>query len=371
MAQWKDWSSFPTCRSVLTWRVRSQSTGNCPGQAARKVGNDMRTWALYFLALMSVALSASCQGGYHTENETYYLVGMNLESPYWEEVVYGFEGGVRRLGLDVKGEVVGPPDPDVEAQLQAFRETVAKKPAGILVSPARAEPFTEAINQAIEQGIPVICIDSDAPESRRVMFIGTRNYQVGLEGGRLTAQLLEEKGDVAILTIPGQYNLDERVRGYRDVFKDYPDIRVVKVLNGEGNVKKAEERISKLLDEGPSIDAIVCVDNEGGEGAANALYRRALSKKIHIVAMDKSPGTLEWIERGGIAATISQKPYTMAFYGVKFLDDLHHNRVHQFMDWRTAPVYPLPTLVDTGTAVVQRENVEAFKASLPPPPVAR
>ena len=331
----------------------------------------MRTWALYFLALMSVALSASCQSGYHTENETYYLVGMNLESPYWEEVVYGFEGGVGWLGLDVKGEVVGPPDPDVEAQLQAFREAVAKKPAGILVSPARAEPFREAINQAIEQGIPVICINSDAPESRRVMFIGTNNYQAGLEGGRITAQLLEEKGDVAILTIPGEYNLDERVRGYRDVFKDYPGIKVVKVLNGEGSVKKAEEQISKILDDGPSIDAIVCLDNEGGDGAAIALYRRALSRKIYIVAMDKSPGTLEWIERGGIAATISQKPYTMAFYGVKFLDDLHHNRVHQFIDWRTAPVYPLPTMVDTGTAVVQKENLEAFKASLPLPPVAR
>lgn len=331
----------------------------------------MRNGARYFLTFMTVAFLASCQSGYHTENETYYLVGMNLDSAYWEEVEYGFEGGVRWLGADVKGEVVGPPDPDVEAQLQAFREAVAKKPAGILVSPAQAEPFTEAINQAIEQGIPVICIDSDAPESKRIMFIGTKNYQAGLEGGRLTAQLLEEKGDVAILTIPGQYNLDERVRGYRDVFKDYPDIKVVKVLNSEGSVEEAEEQVSKLLDEGPPIDAIVCVDDAGGEGAANALYRRALSKKIHIVAMDKSPRTLEWIERGGIAATISQKPYTMAFYGVKFLDDLYHNRVHQFTDWRTAPVYPLPRLVDTGTAVVRRENVEAFKASLPPPPVAR
>ena len=331
----------------------------------------MRNGARCFLAFMTVALFASCPSGYHTENETYYLVGMNLESPYWEEVVYGFEGGVRWLGRDVKGEVVGPPNPDLEAQLQAFREAVAKKPAGILVSPAQAEPFTEAINQAIEQGIPVICIDSDAPESKRIMFIGTKNYQAGLEGGRLAAQLLEEKGDIAILTIPGQYNLDERVRGYQDVFKDYPDIRAVKVLNSEGNTKTAEEQISKILDDGPSIDAIVCVDNAGGEGAANALYRRALSKKIHIVAMDKSPGTLEWIDQGSIAATISQKPYTMAFYGVKFLDDLHHNRVHQFMDWRTAPVYPLPTRVDTGTAVVQKENLAAFKASLPPPPVAR
>ena len=81
---------------------------------------------------MTVALFASCPSGYHTENETYYLVGMNLESPYWEEVVYGFEGGVRWLGRDVKGEVVGPPNPDVVAQLQAFREEGGRLAAQLL-----------------------------------------------------------------------------------------------------------------------------------------------------------------------------------------------------------------------------------------------
>ena len=92
----------------------------------------MRNGARCFLAFMTVALFASCPSGYHTENETYYLVGMNLESPYWEEVVYGFEGGVRWLGRDVKGEVVGPPNPDVVAQLQAFREEGGRLAAQLL-----------------------------------------------------------------------------------------------------------------------------------------------------------------------------------------------------------------------------------------------
>jgi ribose transport system substrate-binding protein len=54
----------------------------------------------------------------------------------------------------------------------------------------------------------------------------------------------------------------------------------------------------------------------------------------------------------------------MSYYGLKFLDDLHHNIVHQFSDWRTAPASPLPTWVDTGTAVVDKDNVEAFQSAL-------
>ena len=333
----------------------------------------MRIWArcLLLSATVGIFLFPSCQRSYHTDNELYFLVGMNLESPYWNEVEYGFNGGVRWLGNEVKGEVVGPPNRNVEAQLQAFRDAVASNPAGILVSPANPEPFTEVINQAIDQGIPVICIDSDAPESKRVMFIGTDNYQAGVEGATIAARLMEEEGDVMVLTVPGQYNLDERVRGYRDVFSKYPKIKIVKVLNDEDSVQKADELTSKIMDEGPKIDAILCTDSGGGEGAATALYRRVLSSRITIVAMDKNPRTLEWIERGGIAATISQKPYTMAFYGVRFLDDLHHNRVRQFKDWRTAPVNPLPVLIDTGTGVVEKNNLASFKASMPPRPVGR
>jgi len=61
---------------------------------------------------------------------------------------------------------------------------------------------------------------------------------------------------------------------------------------------------------------------------------------------------------------VVQKPYVMAFYGVRFLDDLHHNAVHEFKDWATAPTAPLPTFVDTGTAVVDSSNLAAFRKAL-------
>ncbi len=112
------------------------------------------------------------------------------------------------------------------------------------------------------------------------------------------------------------------------------------------------------------IDGILCLEASGGGGAADALHRLDMTEKIKIMAFDKDPQTLEGIERKWITATVVQKPYVMAFYGVRFLDDLHHNVVHEFKDWATAPTDPLPTFVDTGTAMVDITNLAAFRRAL-------
>jgi ribose transport system substrate-binding protein len=94
------------------------------------------------------------------------------------------------------------------------------------------------------------------------------------------------------------------------------------------------------------------------------VHRFNMESKMPIVAFDSDPETLDWIERGAIAATITQKPYVMSYYGLKFLDDLHHNAVHQFKDWRSAPAAPAPTSVDTGTVVVDKSNLKIYREAL-------
>jgi len=241
---------------------------------------------------------------------------------------------------------------------------VGKNPSGILVSPAREVLFKDAIDAAVKAGIPVICVDSDAPESHRILFIGTDNLQAGRESGRRMAELLHGDGRVVLITIPGQENLDERVRGVNEAFAKSPGIKITQTLDDKGDPRSANDQISALLDNKEKIDGILCVEASGGPGAAEVLHRLNLGGKIPIVAMDKNPETLDFIQEGVVSATIGQKPYTMAFYGLRFLDDLHHNIVHEFKDWRTAPASPLPARVDTGTSIVDSSNLESFRAAL-------
>jgi ribose transport system substrate-binding protein len=311
--------------------------------------------------ILVAGLLASCQKPFHEENERYFFVAANISLPYWQEAQAGFLDSGRVLG--VKVEFTGPTSYSPEEELDAFRKAVAARPTGILVAPTRPALFKDDINAAVAAGIPVICVDSDVPDSKRIMFIGTDNYQAGMESGRRIAELLHGKGRIVLITIPGQLNLEERLRGVNDVLKKYPDIKLVQTFDDKGDPRVANDHISRLLEGGENIDGILCLEASGGPGAAEALHRLNMTGKLVIVAMDRNPETLDWISRGVISATISQKPYTMSFYGLKFLDDLHHNIVHEFKDWRTAPTSPLPTRVDTGTAVIDSSNLEAFRAA--------
>ncbi|MGB9432164.1 MAG: substrate-binding domain-containing protein [Candidatus Acidiferrum sp.] len=312
-------------------------------------------------AILAMAVGG-CEKPYHQQDERYVLVASNIELPYWQEASAGLTDIGKTAG--VKVEMVGPTTFSPSEELTAFQQVVAQHPSGILVSVSDPKLLREPIDNAILQGIPVICIDADAPDSKRVLFIGTDNFRAGQESGKRMATLLGGQGHIVLITLSGQLNSEERVRGVNDSLKKYPGVQVVDTIDDKGDARVAEDAISALLVKKEKIDGIICLEASGGEGAADALHRLDMTEKIKIVAFDKDPQTLEGIERKWITATVVQKPYVMAFYGVRFLDDLHHNVVHDFKDWATAPTAPLPTFVDTGTAVIDSSNLAAFQKAL-------
>ncbi len=318
--------------------------------------------ALLLAVVFSMALLAACQPSFHDKNERYVLVAANIKLPYWQEVEAGFRDAAKSLG--VQAQISGPDRYAPDEEVKDFQSAAGAKPSGIVVSPARPELFNSAIDGAIQAQIPVICVDSDSPASRRILFIGTDNYRAGRESGARIAALMHGHGSLVIISIPGQFNLDERARGLHDALKDYPSIHTTEIINDSGSSQMAKDALTGLLQNHVPIDGIVCLEASGGPGAATALDDLGMAGRIPVVAMDANLETLNWISKGAIAATIAQKPYTMGFYGLKLLDDLHHNVVHEFKDWRTAPTSPLPTVIDTGTAVVDSRNVEEFKDAL-------
>jgi ribose transport system substrate-binding protein len=322
---------------------------------------NLRQVSILLLGVFLAALLVSCQKPYHEETERYYFVACNINLPYWQEAQAGFEDSGR--GLGVKVEFTGPTTYSPEEELAAFRQAVAAQPSGIAVAPVRRELFRKEIDDAVQAGIPVICVDSDVPESRRILFIGTDNVHAGNQSGRRLAEILKGQGQIALITVPGQFNLEERQRGAEAVFQKYPDIKIVRTIDDKGDPRVANDGVSAMLEKKEKLDGVLCLEASGGPGAAEALHRLNMDGKIPVVAMDKNPETLDWISRGSISATVAQKSYTMAFYSLRFLDDLHHNVVHEFKDWRTAPVSPLPAYVDTGTAVIDQKNLAEFQAA--------
>jgi ribose transport system substrate-binding protein len=314
------------------------------------------------LILCVATLIGSCTKPYHDQNERYVFVATNVKLPYWQNAEAGLLDAAKAVG--VRAELVGPEGYQPHAELGTFQQVLDQHPAGICVSAGRPEVFQAVIDQAIAKGIPVICVDADVPRSKRVLYIGTDNMKAGQESLKRMAALLSDRGNIAVITIEGQSNLDERVAGVVDALKNFPALKLTKLLDDKGEARNAAAQVGELVQKKEKIDGIICLEATGGSGAAETLHRLGLESKMPIVAFDDDPETLDWIEQGVISATIAQKPYVMSYYALKLLDDLHHNAVQQSKDWRSALTSPMPVFVDTGTVVVDKSNLKEYREGL-------
>jgi len=309
-------------------------------------------------SLVALAMSVLCAcGGRHESTETYVLVAANTRIGYWQEAAQGLAAAARELG--VKWEMVGPETYDPKAEKDEFVKAAHRQivPAGMLVSAADPGLMQDAIDSAVAAGIPVITIDADSPKSKRLTFIGTNNYQAGQTGGETLVKELKGKGDVVVYTMPGQENLDERFEGYKRVLARNPGIKVVQVVDIAGDPSKAFDATKEYTEKGKKADGFVCLEALSCAEVADVLDRAGVHDKV-VVAMDTMGDTMNWMQKGMIRATIAQKPYTMAYFGVRLLDDFHHNKPANADPGSSRS--SMPIFIDTGATLVDKSNLASF-----------
>lgn len=311
------------------------------------------------LCLAALVLPLINCGSAHDSDEHYIFVAANVQVPYWQAAAAGFSKAAEQM--KVQSIFVGPNTYDPKAEREALQEAVQKKPSGILLAVTDPALLKDDIDKAIAAGIPVITLDSDAPGSKRLFFIGTNNYQAGLTGGQRLAQELKGKGNVVAFTMPEQRNMQDRLRGYRDALERQSGIKVTRVVDIQGDPRIAFDTTTQIVGkERDKVDAFVCLEAQSGKEVAGVLNSYHVTGKV-VMAMDTDPETLDWIQKGMIAGTIAQKPYTMAFVGLQMLDGLHHNKPPSLdTDWSKDSFAPIPAFVDTGSALIDKSNVASF-----------
>lgn len=314
-----------------------------------------------FVGICAVALTlmlAGCE--HHSKSEGYYLVVVNAKLPYWQTAAAGLQKAAGEYG--VTADMYGPDTFDPQGEVAAFKNAVAHKPAGILVSVADPGLMAPEIDAALQAGIPVITIDSDAANSHRLFFIGTNNLAAGRLGGERVVHKLSGTGNVVFFSMPGQPNLDERLKGYQDVFAAHPGMKVVEVFNMKGDSGTALDKATEYLGRtgAAKIDAFVCLEASAGKDVGEAFKRTHTTDKL-LVAMDVDEDTLNLVNAGIIDSTVAQKPFTMAYFGLKQLDEIHHYPLKSLMTAYSVDSFsPVPSFVDTGTTLVDKSNVDIF-----------
>ena len=178
---------------------------------------------------------------------------------------------------------------------------------------------------------------------------------------RYLAELIGGKGEVAVSTVTGQLNHEERKTGFVETLaREYPNVKVVSVGNDNNDQTRAAVLVSGFLQAYPNLKGVFCTDALGGVGAATAVREANKVGKVRIVSFDTDKGTLDLIKEGIIDASIAQGTWNMGYWSMMMLYSVRHDLVKPVDGWQTKGINPLPGVVDTGTNVVTKENVDAF-----------
>lgn len=290
--------------------------------------------------------------------ETYGMVVFLKGSEFFNWCYQGMVDAAARIGPQIKTELQGPAEWDASLEARAIEELTAKGVAGILATAGDAAPMVPSINAATEAKIPVITFDSDAPESNRLTFVGTQNYQAGYKAGEAMAEWLGGAGKIAISTFPGPDHLARRVQGFKDALAaNAPDIVTVEI-NDEGKVDVAETQLTAALQADPEITGIFGAHGNPGPGAAAAVRSTGRQGQVQIMAFDFGMPVIELIDKDEIKATVGQNPYLMGYtamllcYGAKQPTAMAFP--HDLGPCVSAPV-------DTGVNILYKEDVQVYK----------
>lgn len=275
---------------------------------------------------------------------------------------YDHKMGMQMVGkeLGVRTEYVGPAEYDINAMVAAFEQAIAKKPQGIVV--VGFEPSLNSIvDKAVGMGIPIVTVDADLPGSKRLAFVGTGNFNAGVVGGTKLAALIGGKGKVAIMTRPGQSNLEERIAGYKSALAKYKDIEIVQVADTQSDPVVAAQAAAALLQKFPDLAGFGCVEAAGGSGAATAVREAKKAGKVKIVSMDRGNEILDAIKEGVISASVAQQTALMPYYATQILYNLYNSQVAITSNNKAAGVLGIPVTIDTGAITIDSSNYTYFK----------
>ena len=292
-------------------------------------------------------------------DETYVMVSNVAAHPYWIDAKKGGEDAAAELG--VKWVYTGPADFNTPAQVTTMEQIIATKPACIIVAALQPDAITPAIDKAIAAGIPVLTVDTDAPKSKRLTYLGTDNYQGGRVMGQRMVEVSGGQAKVGLATVPGQFNLEERIRGIKDVFAENPGMELVTVVDNKADDAAAATAVVAMLQGHPEITVVGSI-NAAGAGVASALRQTNNVGKIKAVLFDITEPIIAGVEDGSVDSTLVQRTYMMTYEGAKLCYMYNHPSKY-LENWQNNKFVTLPNIVDTGVMVVTKDQLAPFKTA--------
>lgn len=206
-------------------------------------------------------------------------------------------------------------------QKQMANDLIVRGIKALSISPTTPGEQTEMINQWSEK-TKVLCVDSDAPTSNRITYLGTDNVEAGRQAGLLVKEAIPQGGKIMVFVGLGDaQNAVERYQGVKEALAG-SNIEVLGLIPDEMKQDKARRNAEDTLTKHPDIAGMVGLWSYNAPTILKAVESAGKADQVKIIAFDEDPVTLEAIDEGRIYGTVCQDPYKFGYDSVKLMREL-------------------------------------------------
>ncbi|HEY3968374.1 MAG TPA: substrate-binding domain-containing protein [Planctomycetaceae bacterium] len=224
----------------------------------------------------------------------------------------------KELGVPVTIKWDTPNDEDAQKQAEIIEQLTGSGVDAITIACSDAGKVTRAIDDAIAKGVQVMCFDSDAPESKRLCYVGTDDVEAGRQVMRSVAELLGDKPGVIAILAGNQTatNLQKRVRGAEEELAAHPNLKLKKVYYHKETPQDAFAEVESAQKANPEINGWAMI---GGWPLMTERELPWAAGEVVCVSMDTLPAQVKHLRMGDVQALLGQQYY---FFGRQCVDVL-------------------------------------------------
>ena len=309
-----------------------------------------RLVALLLVLVLAFAL-ASCGGGASSDAKKYKVAVLyTANSAFWTSVGDGAAAKAEELNATGKYNITtyatGPAESGTSAQVQLFEDIVSQGYDGIIIAVSDPATLNNKINEAVDKGIVVVTMDTDAPDSKRIAFVGTDNYNYGVLQGETCVEVMGNKGKLIVFNaFPETLGQAQRTKGIQDAIAAAGNkIELIySTFTGQIDLLTMCEDAWTHYE-----DADCCVMTyAAGEQVANVFKEKGWDKTVkHAVLADDLDPIILAIKDGTCDCSCVQGQYQWGYVGLGVVIDALEGKM------------PEKDFIETSAFVCDASNVE-------------
>lgn len=310
--------------------------------------NKLSVICVLMFAAVLVLSAGGCNRSDATLKHRIVIVTKALDSEFWQTLKSGAEEAARQH-LDVELSVLAPErEINIDQQVSILEDQILKKVSALAVVPGGIAEVTPVLDKAKAAGIPVLIVDNDTPWPGKLCYIGTDNRVGGKLAGDYLVKILGGHGKVAIIRgVLGVVSHDDRVAGFQEAIAQAPGIQLVTIQPANSERALGLTVMENLLTSHPDLNAVFATNDQMALGAMEGVAAQHLSGKIFVVGFDAGKEAVRAVKSGTVSAVIAQYPANMGKQAVEAAIKAIQGQ-------------PVPKVIDTGTALVTKENADDF-----------